>query len=310
MQRKCWMEFFCDNEYSSSWGDTGPRHLVVALNKVIWDYLCWIIFEWKLLLMCLKSRFFTRGRQFFKDPIGDEQVLPSHMVVFLLLVMFSFFLYELCEVFVWILCCLLRESAVVLVHFHCRNIVWPNSKVNTLSIVLSNNRKPRIENTVEMLFLMYFCSQILSHRIIGWYQCCVKKYQKNRDFCILVSAVFRFQSNLGSNANALGFAWIWNRNGTEMRKMQLIPWKPCCATLVSNSRNWNRYRETVGTEATVPRLGLNWKISTVPTLAGINALINMVTNGFLVTVTAFLDICHQTLHIAKKIPKLPKTAGK
>ena len=31
------------------------------------------------------------GRQFFKDPIGDEQVLPSHMVVFLLLVMFSFF---------------------------------------------------------------------------------------------------------------------------------------------------------------------------------------------------------------------------
>ena len=122
---------------------------------------------------------------------------------------------------------------------------------------------------------MYFCSQILSHRIIGWYQCCVKKYQKNRDFCILVSAVFRFQSNLGSNAKALGFAWIWNRNGTEMRKMQLIPWKPCCATLVSNSRNWNRYRETVETEATVPRLGLNRKISTVPTLAGIYALINI-----------------------------------
>ena len=36
---------FGDNMGSRSRGDTGLRHLVVALNKLIWDYCCRIIFE-------------------------------------------------------------------------------------------------------------------------------------------------------------------------------------------------------------------------------------------------------------------------
>ena len=36
---------FCDSVDSRSRGDTGLRHLVVAWNKVLWDYRCRIIFE-------------------------------------------------------------------------------------------------------------------------------------------------------------------------------------------------------------------------------------------------------------------------
>ena len=58
---------------SRSRGDTGLRHLVVALNKVIWDYRCRIIFEREAFVFdVLKSRFFTRVRPFFKDLIEDE----------------------------------------------------------------------------------------------------------------------------------------------------------------------------------------------------------------------------------------------
>ena len=34
---------FSDKVDSKSRGDTGLRHLVVGLNKVIWDYICRII---------------------------------------------------------------------------------------------------------------------------------------------------------------------------------------------------------------------------------------------------------------------------
>ena len=36
---------FSDKADSKSRGDTGLRHLVVGLNKVIWDYRCKITFE-------------------------------------------------------------------------------------------------------------------------------------------------------------------------------------------------------------------------------------------------------------------------
>ena len=49
-------------------GDTGLRHLVVSLNKVIWDYRSRIIFEHEAFVFdVLKSRFFTRVRPFFKE---------------------------------------------------------------------------------------------------------------------------------------------------------------------------------------------------------------------------------------------------
>ena len=52
---------------SRSRGDTGLRHLVVALNKVIWDYPCRIIFEREgFVCNVLKARFFTRVRPFLK----------------------------------------------------------------------------------------------------------------------------------------------------------------------------------------------------------------------------------------------------
>ena len=64
---------FCDSVDSRSRGDTGLRHLVVALNKVIWDYRCRIIFEREAFVFdVLKSRFFTRVRPFFKDLMEDE----------------------------------------------------------------------------------------------------------------------------------------------------------------------------------------------------------------------------------------------
>ena len=52
---------------------SSSRHLVVALNKVVWDYRCRIIFD------VLKSRFFTRVRPFFKDMIISS---PLHCVCF------------------------------------------------------------------------------------------------------------------------------------------------------------------------------------------------------------------------------------
>ena len=55
----------------------------------------------------------------------------------------------------------------------------------------------------------------------------------------------------------------WNRTSTKKRKIQMIPWEPCTEALVSSIRNElryrNRYRESAGTEATVP--GPNHKFS-------------------------------------------------
>ena len=58
---------------SKSRGDTGLRHLVVGLNKVIWDYRCRIIFEREAFVFeVLKARFVARVKPFFKDLIEDE----------------------------------------------------------------------------------------------------------------------------------------------------------------------------------------------------------------------------------------------
>ena len=51
---------------SKSRGDTGLRHLVVGLNKVIWDYRCRIIFEREAFVFeVLKARFLARVKPFF-----------------------------------------------------------------------------------------------------------------------------------------------------------------------------------------------------------------------------------------------------
>ena len=64
---------FSDKVDSKSRGDTGLRHLVVGLNKVIWDYRCRIIFEREAFVFeVLKARFFARVRPFFKDLVEDE----------------------------------------------------------------------------------------------------------------------------------------------------------------------------------------------------------------------------------------------
>ena len=54
---------FCDSVNSRGRGDTGLRHLVVALDKVIWDFRCRTIFEREAFVFeVLKSRFFTHVR--------------------------------------------------------------------------------------------------------------------------------------------------------------------------------------------------------------------------------------------------------
>ena len=64
---------FPDKVESKSTGDTGLRHLVVGLNKVIWDYRCRIIFEREAFVFeVLKARFLARVKPFFKDLIEDE----------------------------------------------------------------------------------------------------------------------------------------------------------------------------------------------------------------------------------------------
>ena len=64
---------FSDKVDSKSRGDTGLRHLVVGLNKVICDYRCRIVFEREAFVFeVMKARFFTRVKPFFKDLIKDE----------------------------------------------------------------------------------------------------------------------------------------------------------------------------------------------------------------------------------------------
>ena len=59
---------FCDRVDSRSRGDPGLRHLVVALNKVIWDYRCRIIFEREAFVFeASKSRFFACVKPYFND---------------------------------------------------------------------------------------------------------------------------------------------------------------------------------------------------------------------------------------------------
>ena len=60
----------CDNVNSRCRGDTGLlRHLVVALNKVIWDYRCRIVFEREAFVFDgLKYRFFYACHSIFQRP--------------------------------------------------------------------------------------------------------------------------------------------------------------------------------------------------------------------------------------------------
>ena len=61
------MEFFSDNVESKSTGDTGLRHLVVGLNKVMWDYRCRIIYEREAFVFeVLKARFVAQVKHFLK----------------------------------------------------------------------------------------------------------------------------------------------------------------------------------------------------------------------------------------------------
>ena len=97
-----------------------------------------------------------------------------------------------------------------------------------------------------------------------------RKYRQNCNFCFSIPKIF---SSLGSNTKALGSTWFaakWNRNrpktSTKMSQMQVIPWNPRAETLVARRRNHNwgtrtatLYSGTVGTEAWVPKPGLNWK---------------------------------------------------
>ena len=54
-------------------GDTGLRHLVVGLNKFIWDYSCRIIFEREAFVFeMLKARLFARVEPFVKDLIENH----------------------------------------------------------------------------------------------------------------------------------------------------------------------------------------------------------------------------------------------
>ena len=64
---------FSDKVDLKSRGDTGLRHFVVGLKKVLWDYRCRIIFEREAFVFkVLKARFFTRVKLFLKDLIEDE----------------------------------------------------------------------------------------------------------------------------------------------------------------------------------------------------------------------------------------------
>ena len=109
-----------------------------------------------------------------------------------------------------------------------------------------------------------------------------RKYRKNSNFCILVpkilsslgSSQFRFQYQSFRFHLIWSWNWTemepkWNQNSTKMRQLQNLKTlyrNPGIENKEPELRYQNRYRGTAGTEASVPKPGLNWKIRTVPTL--------------------------------------------
>ena len=89
---------------------------------------------------------------------------------------------------------------------------------------------------------------------------------------ILGSSHFRF------HYQSFRFRLIWSRNGTEMELKQYqieIYVNNPLKTLyrkheIKNQepkpKHQNLYRGTAGTEASIPKMGLNWEIGTIPTL--------------------------------------------
>ena len=93
--------------------------------------------------------------------------------------------------------------------------------------------------------------------ILWCYECCWSKTENTKRTATSAFGYRQFWAisvpvNFGSNTKALGSNWFgakmepkWNRTSTEIRNMQITPFKPCTETLVTRTKNQNRGTRTI-----------------------------------------------------------------